>query len=65
MPFSLLIGDWEMTITETNHDEHKFKGSMCGGVAVDDTDLTDYIRAHIPVDDLFVFGGGYDEDDEN
>lgn len=57
-PFAIFatdIGLWEMTITDTNKGNHKFKGSLCGGVSVGTIDLTDYIRKHIPIDSLFVF----------
>lgn len=49
------IGIWEMEITDTETNKYIFKGSLCGGVSVGDTDLTDYIRKHIPIDGLFVF----------
>ena len=58
------IGDWELTITDSDHKKHEYQGSLCGGVIVGDKDLTDYIREHIPVDELFVFGGGVDEEEE-
>ncbi|MHC6181047.1 hypothetical protein ACYUJ6_14570 [Clostridium sp. JNZ X4-2] len=50
------IGVWEMQITDTDNKKHIFKGSLCGGVSVGNIDLTDYIRKHIPIDNLFVFG---------
>ena len=34
---------------------------MCGGVLAGDIDLTKYIRKAIPIEDLAVFGGDYDE----
>lgn len=40
---------------------HKECGSMCGGVLAGDIDLTKYIRKAIPIEDLAVFGGDYDE----
>lgn len=46
-----------MTITDTNGKVHTFKGSLCGRVSVGDTDMTDYLREHIPADGLFAFGG--------
>lgn len=51
------IGTWEMTITDTVGKVYNFKGSLCGGVYVGDTDLTHYLRELIPVNDLFVFDG--------
>lgn len=49
------IGVWEMQITDTENIKHIFKGSLCGEVFVWNTDLTGYIRKHIPVDNLFIF----------
>jgi hypothetical protein len=49
------IGIWEMEITDTEDKKYIFKGSLCGAVSVGDTDLTDYIREQIPIDDLFIF----------
>lgn len=51
------IGIWKMEITDTNNKKHIFKGSLCGGVSVGDTDLTDYIRKNIIIKGLFVFEG--------
>lgn len=51
------IGTWEMEITDTEGEVHTFKGSLCGGVFVGNTDLTSYLREHIPVKGLFVFDG--------
>lgn len=39
--------------------------SRCGDVTVNDVDLTDYIREMIPIENLLVFGGGSDEDEED
>lgn len=50
------IGLWKITITDTNGKVHTFKGSLCGGVSVGNTDMADYLREHIPTDCLFVFG---------
>lgn len=49
------VGSWEITITDTNKANHKFKGSLWGGVVVEDINLTEYIRESIPIDGLFVF----------
>ena len=45
--FDTDIGKWEIIITDTSKSNHKFKGSLCGGVAVGDTDLTEYISKNI------------------
>lgn len=51
------IGSWEMVITDIEGEIYTFKGSLCGGVSVGDTDLTSYLREYIPVRGLFVFDG--------
>ncbi|GAA3658018.1 hypothetical protein [Asaccharospora irregularis] len=53
------VGDWEMQITDTENKKHIFKGSLCGEVSVGNTNLTDYIRKYIPINDLFVFSGDF------
>ena len=50
------IGNWEMVITDTEDKEHTLEGSLNGGVTVGDTNLTYYLREHIPVNDMFLFG---------
>lgn len=57
------IGIWEVEITDTENKKYIFKGSLCGGVSVGDTDLTEYIRKHIPINNLFVFSGEILNDD--
>lgn len=57
--FATDIGEWEIIITDTSKNNHKFKGSICGEVTLGDTDLTEYIRKHIPIDSLFVFDDLY------
>ncbi len=59
------IGIWEMEITDVENKKHIFKGSVCGEVSVGDIDLTEYIRTHIPIDDLFVFNGEVLNNDED
>jgi len=44
-----------MEITDIENKKYIFKGSLCGGVSVGDTDLTDYIRKNISIDGLFLF----------
>ena len=53
--FATDIGEWEMIITDIEQKTYVFKGSLCGGVSAGDVDLTDYIREHISIDDMFVF----------
>lgn len=56
-PYVTDIGIWEMTITDIEGKEHKFKGSLCGSICVKDIDLSCYLRGHIPIDRLFLFDG--------
>ncbi|MBV4432731.1 hypothetical protein KM803_15615, partial [Clostridium tyrobutyricum] len=51
------IGIWEMEIMDVENKKYIFKGSLCGGVSVGDTDLTEYIREYIAIDNLFAFSG--------
>ena len=55
------IGNWEMVITDTEGKECTFKGSLCGGVAVGDIDLTQFIRKFLPIEQLLVFDGCVEE----
>lgn len=50
------IGDWEMVITDIEGKEHDLSGPLCGGLTVGDTNLTYYLREHIPVNGLLLFG---------
>jgi hypothetical protein len=60
--FATDIGDWSMTITETNRRQHQLKGSLCGGIIVDNIDMTELIRKSLLIEDLFVFDGLDHED---
>lgn len=61
--FATDIGSWTLKITDTDGHKYEKTGSMCGGVTTEDIDLTDYIKKNIPVDDLAVFGGDFEEED--
>ena len=50
------IGMWKIEITDADNNEYIFKGSLCGGVSVDNIDLSNYIRKNILIKNLFVFG---------
>lgn len=54
-----------MIITDMERKTYVFKGSLCGGVSAGDVDLTDFIRDHIAIANMFVFSGGFDEDDDS
>lgn len=57
------IGDWTLIATDVSGNVQQMSCSLCGGVVVDEVDLTDFIREQIPIDDLAVFGGGSEEED--
>lgn len=57
------IGDWTLIATDVSGDVYQMSCSLCGGVVVDEVDLTDFIREQIPIEDLAVFGGGSEEED--
>lgn len=55
------IGDWNLIATTPSGEVETMTCSLCGGVIVDDIDLTDFIRGIIPIEDLAVFCGGTEE----
>lgn len=57
------IGDWTLIVTDVSGDVQQMSCSLCGGVVVDEVDLTDFIREQISIEDLAVFGGGSEEED--
>lgn len=56
------IGNWEMVITDTEGKKYTFKGSLCGGIAVGDIDLTQLIRKFLSIEQLLVFDGCVEEE---
>lgn len=59
------IGTWEMEIIDTDGKSLNFKGALCGGVTVGDTDMTYYLREQIPIQNLFVFENNLMDLDED
>ena len=55
------IGGWNLIATTPSGEVDTITCSLCGGVIVEDIDLTDFIRGIIPIKDLAVFGGGTEE----
>ncbi len=51
------IGSWYMTLTGTDGTKVKMSCSM-NGISVGSENLTEFIRARIPIDGLALFGGG-------
>ncbi len=46
-----------METAYTNNMKNYFKGSLCGRVSFEDSDLIDYTRQHVFIEDLFMFSG--------
>ena len=53
--FTTDVGVWTLTITNTDGEEFHFDGSLCGS-----SPLSDFIRAELGMDDLFLFDGSPD-----
>ena len=62
--FATDIGLWFLEITNTEGVVYKFSGSLCADFEVDGNDLSDMIRDTLGMDDLYVFDGN-DEDEED
>ena len=57
------IGMWNLTAAYPDGTESRLRGSLDGGIAVDDIDLTEIIRESIPIDGLAVFENiGFEDD---
>ena len=54
------IGDWKLTITETDGTTTQYSGALCGGMIVRFVNLTREFRRKIPIENLFVFDGPLD-----
>ena len=55
--FATDIGEWEMEITNTDGEVHKYRGSLIADFEVDGVDLSDMVREALEMDDLYVFDG--------
>lgn len=53
------VGTWEMEVQFEDGEKTILKGPLLGTVSVEDVDLTELIRAEVPIDNLFVFGDVY------
>lgn len=59
------IGSWELHVTYPDSSgATQISGSLCGGVCVGTTDLTEYIQDVIPIEGLKIFGQTLDDEDE-
>ena len=56
------IGDWEITLTDSNGDVQKFRSAMTGGYEIDGVDLSELARTLLPIEDLWVFDRIYAEE---
>lgn len=51
------IGNWMMELINTDDVTYKFTGSLCANFDYEDTDLSDFVRDTVSMDDLYVFDG--------
>lgn len=61
--FAADIGDWKMTVTESENKTYEFNGSLCGGVELNGINISNLIRRSIPLQGLFAFDGGENQID--
>ena len=64
MLFCTDIGIWEMTLTDIAGNKSKLSYSMCGLMS-GDIELSSYIRERIPIEALAVFGGDFDDEEDD
>lgn len=55
--FAADVGDWEMTITNTENVSYHFRGSLCTGCSDELDNLSDTIRFNLEMPELLVFDG--------
>jgi hypothetical protein len=60
--FDTDIGDWVMEMTNTEGTIYKFRGSLCAHFNYEGTDLSDFVRDTVGMDDLYVFDGNHKPD---
>ena len=56
------VGSWELTMTDTAGVVHKQNGSLCEDLMLGNTALSATMRELIPIDNLFIFDGNYEEE---
>lgn len=61
--FATDIGMWELELTNTEGKIYKYQGSLCAEFQVSGWNLSDIIRNTLGMDDLYVFDGGFYDDD--
>lgn len=61
-PYVTDVGDWKITITQTNNTTHTFEGPLLGELETSNINLSQFIQDAIPIDNLFVFGEPYEEE---
>ncbi len=55
--FATDVGDWEMTITNTDNVSYHFRGSLCTGCSDELDNISDTIRLGLEMPELLVFDG--------
>lgn len=58
------VGNWDMNVTKANGSKESLFGALIGGVEIDGVDLDTFIRERIPIEDLEVFGGHIEDEEE-
>ncbi len=57
--FATDVGEWRMEVIFDDGTKKSINGSMIGVESVESIDLEKTIRAEVPIDNLFLFGGNY------
>lgn len=57
VPFATDVGDWEMTITNTDNVSYHFRGSLCAGCSDKLDNVSSTIRLGLEMPKLLVFDG--------
>ncbi|GMW04540.1 MAG: hypothetical protein AMXMBFR85_05230 [Dehalococcoides mccartyi] len=62
LAFATDVGDWEMTITNTEDVPYHFRGSLCSGCPKDLDDISNMIRFNLNMPELLMFDGRANSD---
>ncbi len=64
-PMATDIGSWNLEMIELDGSKDHLYGALCGRVHVVDVSIDALIKSILPIDGLEVFGGDYDEDEDD
>ncbi|MEA4929552.1 MAG: hypothetical protein VB104_12880 [Candidatus Limiplasma sp.] len=62
MEFSTDVGNWKMTITNTENKPYHFRGSLCAAYEEELDDISNLIRLNLNMPELLVFDGRANSD---